>query len=96
MREEGVHSLLVQRDRAPARFRLRALHPNTTAIAWVAERADNPQPLGPGDGPVIEGPLELEVIPARGCELSPAQPGQHCGQHKGTVARIDGSATRSS
>src|SRR6266498_4871153 len=89
VRHEGVDGLLVQRDRALARLRLGALHPDVTRVAWVAERANDPQPPRTGDGPVIERPLQLQVIPAQGGQLPPAQPGQRCYQHQGPVAGTD-------
>src|SRR6266540_1843718 len=57
--EEGVDGFLVERDRALARLRLGALHPEPTGVAWIAERADDPQSPWPGNGPVVERPLEL-------------------------------------
>jgi len=76
MGRQGLDGLLVQRDGAPASFCLGAFHQAATRVGRVAERPHDPQPRWPRDGAVVERPGELQVVPAQGGQLTPAQAGE--------------------
>ena len=89
VRHEGVDRLPIQRDRAPARLSLGALHSGATRVAWVAERADDPQPPRPGDGPIVDARSSCRSSQRSAVNSPQAQPGQRCHQNQGPVAGID-------